>query len=302
MDRLTSMTVFSRVAATRSFSAAARELGISQATASKHVQMLESWLGARLLNRTTRRVSLTEIGETFHAQCIRILEDLEAASHVGRLDARLRGTLRFTAPVSIGSTLLGPLLVAFMQQNPNLALNVTLVDRPVDVIEEGYDLAFQVVDGHATHAEVPGMVLQQVMPLPYTVCAAPSYLAQAGTPAIPADLAHHVCLTDNHHPGNIWHFSGVEGEIEVPVPGRLKCDNGLMRREAARAGAGVLLAPAILLADDIAAGRLVPLLPDYRAQVSTLFAICPASRVALPKLRSLVGFLTARLAGSASPA
>ncbi len=302
MDRLTSMTVFSRVATTRSFSAAARELGISQATASKHVQTLESWLGARLLNRTTRRVSLTEIGETFYAQCVRILEDMETASHVGRLDARLRGTLRFTAPVSIGITLLGPLLVAFMRQHPELALQVTLVDRPVDVIEEGYDLALHVVDGHAKEAAVPGMVLQPVMSLPYTVCAAPSYLARAGTPAIPADLAQHVCLADSRHPGNIWYFSDIEGEVEVSVPSHLKCDNGLLRREAACAGAGVLLAPAILLADDFAAGRLVPLLPGYRAQVSTLFAICPASRVALPKLRSLIGFLTAQLAANAAAA
>ncbi|MDR3538100.1 MAG: LysR family transcriptional regulator [Acetobacteraceae bacterium] len=291
------MTVFSRVAATRSFSAAARELGISQATASKHVQMLESWLGARLLNRTTRRVSLTEIGETFHAQCIRILDDLETARQAGRPETRLRGSLRFTAPVSIGCTLLGPLLVAFMQQNPDLSLHVTLVDRSVDVIEEGYDLALQVMEGGAKDAELPGMALHSLMSMPFIVCAAPSYLAQAGMPQTPTDLTRHACLTDNRHPGDMWHFSGVDGEIEVSVPGRLKCDNGLLRRDAARAGAGVLLAPALLLVDDIAAGRLVPLLPDYRPQVSTLFAVCPASRAALPKLRSLIGFLADRLAG-----
>lgn len=291
MDRLTSMTVFTRVATTRSFSAAARELSISQATASKHVQMLEHWLGARLLHRTTRRVSLTEIGETFHAQCTRILEDLEAARHAGRPDAKLRGTLRFTAPVSFGSTQLGPLLVAFMRQNPELSLNVALVDRPVDVIEEGYDLALQVIHGRPEDARAPGMVVQSLMPMPFVLCAAPSYLAQAGTPEIPAELARHTCLADNRHPGDVWHFSCAEGEIDVTIPSRMKTDNGLLRREAACAGAGVLLGPAFLLEEDIAAGRLVRLMPQYRAQAAALCAVSPASRSALPKLRSLISFL-----------
>ena len=233
MDQLTSMAVFSRVAATRSFSAAARELGISQATASKHVQTLEAWLGARLLNRTTRRVSLTDVGETFHAQCTRILEDIEAARHVGRPDTKLRGSLRFTAPVSFGSTLLGPLLVQFMQQNPELALNVTLVDRPVDVIEEGYDLALQVVQGTSGDVASPSMVMQRLMPMPYTVCASPGYLAQAGRPATPADLTRHVCLTDHRHPGNISAFQRRRGGRRRPGPGAAE-----MRQRAAAAGSG----------------------------------------------------------------
>ncbi|MBN8896645.1 MAG: LysR family transcriptional regulator, partial [Rhodospirillales bacterium] len=172
MDRLTSMTVFARVAASRSFSAAARDLGISQATASKHVQTLEDWIGTRLLHRTTRRVGLTEAGESFYAQCTRILEDMETARQVGTPDARIRGTLRFTAPVAFGSALLGPLLVRFTQLYPDLALNVTLVDRPVDLVEEGYDLALQVIHGPLEDARQPGMLLQQLMPMPFEVCAA----------------------------------------------------------------------------------------------------------------------------------
>ncbi len=302
VDRLTSMTVFARVAATRSFSAAARDLGISQATASKHVQMLETWLDARLLNRTTRRVSLTDVGETFHAQCTRILEDVEVARHVAHPDPRLRGSLRFTAPVSFGCTVLGPLLVTFMQQNPELLLHVTLVDRPVDVIEEGYDLALQVVHGRVRDDEASGMVMHPLMPIPYSVCAAPTYLARAGTPLTPDDLTQHACLTDHRHPGDVWRFSSADGDVEVPVPWRLKCDNGMLRREAARAGAGVLLAPDMLLTDDFAAGRLVRLLPAYRAQVAAVFAVCPASRDALPKLRSLVSFLATGLGGIAANA
>ncbi|MGE0224698.1 MAG: LysR substrate-binding domain-containing protein [Acetobacteraceae bacterium] len=301
MDRLTSMTVFARVVATRSFSAAARDLGMSQATASKHVQMLETWIGARLLHRTTRRVSLTETGENFYAQCIRILEDMEAARQVGTPDARLRGNLRISAPVAFGSTRLGALVVGFMQQNTDLSLSVILSDRPVDVIEEGYDLAIRI--GHEgdepeTHA---GLVAQSLAPVGFLVCAAPSYLAQHGTPSMPSDLARHTCLTDTRHPGDIWRFAGPHGPVEVSVTGHLKTDNGLLRRSAARAGAGILLAPAFLVEEDIANGRLVPLLSEFHPPRATLDVVCPAHRAASPKVRALIAFLSSELAPSAPP-
>ena len=296
MDRLTSMTVFARVAATRSFSAAARELGISQATASKHVQMLESWLGSRLLHRTTRRVGLTETGETFFAQCTRILEDMEAARQTGKPDPQLRGSLRVSAPVAFGSTRFGALAVAFMNDNPHLSLSVTLNDRPVDVIEEGYDLALQVAYLPADPADHPGLVVTSLAPVPFMICAAPAYLVSRGTPTSPADLVHHTCLTDTRHPGDAWRFLGPSGEVEVSVSGHLKTDNGLLRRAAARAGAGILVAPEFLVADDVATGRLVGLLPGYMPQSGHLTAVCPGHRAATPKVRGLLAFLSARLA------
>ena len=137
------MAVFAKVASTRSFSGAARELGISQATASKHVQTLEDWLGARLLHRTTRRVALTEAGEGFFVQCARILEDMEAARSAVRSESPVRGSMRITASVVFGSTRLGPLVSDFLHQHPELTLNVELSDRSVDLIEEGYDLAIR---------------------------------------------------------------------------------------------------------------------------------------------------------------
>jgi DNA-binding transcriptional LysR family regulator len=264
---------------------------MSQATASKHVQLLERWIGARLLNRTTRRVSLTDVGATFHAHCVRILEDIEQASLAAQADAPLRGSLRLSAPVAFGSIVLGPLLAAFMGQNPDLALNVTLVDRAVDLIEEGYDLALQAIPDRLADMASAGMAVHRLMPMPFLVCAAPAYLAQAGIPDTPHDLTEHMCVTDNRHPGDIWHFSGPDGPVSVAVKGRLKTDNGLLRREVALAGTGVVLAPAILVEADIAAGRLVRLLPRYRAEAGALCAICPASRAALPKLRRLIGFL-----------
>jgi DNA-binding transcriptional LysR family regulator len=289
------MEVFARVVAARSFSAAARDLGISQATASKHVQMLEAWIGARLLNRTTRRVSLTETGENFFAQCTRILEDMEAARQSGMPDARLRGSLRISAPMAFGSTRLGALAVEFMQLNDELSLNVILSDRPVDVIEEGYDLAIRIAYSGDDPARQAGLVVQPIAPVPFVVCAAPGYLSSRGVPETPVDLGNHTCLTDMRHPGDIWRFSGPAGEVEVPVSGRLKTDNGLLRRSAARAGAGVLVAPLFLVEDDLRIGRLVAILRDYEPPPGTLDTVCPAHRAASPKVRGLISFLMTRL-------
>jgi len=294
VDRLTSMSVFARVAATRSFSAAARELGISQATASKHVQTLENWLGSRLLSRTTRRVALTDVGASFFAQCVRILEDMETARQSGQAVAQLRGNLRLAAPVAFGSTRLATIAVDFMAENPDLSLSVSLCDRPVDVIEEGYDLAIRT--GLGRNDDEPGLNVQPLQLLRFAVCAAPSYLAVHGTPRVPADLVGFVCLTDSRHPGDVWHFTSPSGISEVKVRGRLKSDNGMFRREAAVTGAGVLLAPEFLVEEDIAAGRLVPVLPGYTPPVMRLDAVCPTQRAASPKVRRFVTYLIARLA------
>jgi DNA-binding transcriptional LysR family regulator len=292
VDRLTSMTVFVRVASARSFSAAARELGISQATASKHVQMLEGWLGARLLQRTTRRVALTDAGASFFSQSTHILEDMEAARQTGRAGENLRGNLRLAAPVGFGMVRLAPLLAGFMTENPDLLLTVTLCDRPVDVIEEGYDLAIRFGAGPCNDTR---LTLHRFRPLRFVVCAAPSYLAAHGRPEVPADLEQHVCLIDSRHPGDIWRFSGPDGDTEVTVSGQLRADCGMLRRGAACTGAGVLLAPEFLVEADIASGALVQLLPDYRPPSWGLDAVCAANRGAAQKVHSFIAFLTARL-------
>lgn len=295
MDRLTSMNVFARVASTRSFSAAARQLGISQATASKHVQTLEGWIGARLLHRTTRRVGLTEAGETFFAQCTRILEDMEAARQAGAPEAKPRGTLRISAPVVFGSARLAGLAVEFMNDSPELLLNITLCTRPVDVIEEGYDLAIRVNRARPAGGDDAGLVVHRLGSINFTVCAAPAYLAAHATPKTAHDLAHHICLTQMRPLGDIWRFIGPEGETEVAVAGRLKSDSGQLRREAACHGGGIIMAPDYLVNDDLAAGRLIRLLPDYVPVPASLDAVSPSQRAASPKVRSFVAFLAARL-------
>jgi DNA-binding transcriptional LysR family regulator len=283
------MAVFSRVATTRSFSGAARELGISQATASKHVQMLENWLGVRLLHRTTRRVALTEAGQDFFLQCSRILEEMEAARSAAKHQAPVRGNMRIAAPVGFGSARLGPLVVEFMQRNPELSLNIELSDRQVDIIEEGYDLAIR-----TGLADGPGLTSWRLMPLDYVLCAAPVYLARHGVPRTPAELRGHHCIAGTDLPGS-WRFDGPEGETEVPIYGRLQVNNAMLRRDAARAGAGILLCADYLVAEDFANGRLVRLLPAHKPAGSALHAVSPAYRAASPKVRSLVNHLTAQL-------
>jgi DNA-binding transcriptional LysR family regulator len=291
VDRLTSMTVFAKVASSRSFSGAARALGISQATASKHVQTLEDWLGVRLLHRTTRRVALTDVGESFFVQCSRILEDMEAARSAAKPEAPVRGSMRITAPVVFGSTRLGPLVVDFMHQHPDLSMNVELSDRSVDLIEEGYDLAIR-----TSPTTGSGLVAWPLMPLDYVLCASPSYLARHGTPAMPTDLATHHCISGTDPVGASWRFHGPDGETEVPVYSRLQVNNAMLRCDAARAGAGILLCAGYLVERDFANGRLVRLLPDHRPAGATLHAVSPAYRAGSPKVRSLVSHLTAQLA------
>jgi DNA-binding transcriptional LysR family regulator len=283
------MAVFSRVASTRSFSGAARELGISQATASKHVQMLEGWLGVRLLHRTTRRVALTEAGQSFFLQCSRILEEMEAARSTAKHEAPVRGNMRIAAPVGFGSARLGPLVVGFMQRNPELSLHIDLSDRQVDIIEEGYDLAIR-----AGLAEGPGLTTWRLMPLDYVLCAAPAYLARHGVPRTPAELRGHHCIAGTDLPGS-WRFCGPDGEAEVPIYGRLQVNNAMLRRDAARAGAGILLCADYLVEEDFANGRLVRLLPEHKPAGNALHAASPEYRAATPKVRSLVNHLTAQL-------
>lgn len=292
LDRLTSMTVFARVAATRSFSAAARELGISQATASKHVQMLENWLGTRLLNRTTRQVGLTEAGRDFYTQATRILEDMETARLAGQNMSRLRGTLRVTIPGGFGSTRLAAGLLEFMQGNLELAISVTVADRPMDMVEEAYDLAIR-----AWHRapDDPGLVIQLLMPLRRVTCAAPAYVEAHGAPARPGELSRMNCLTDSQDCGSVWRLAGPEGEMEVAVSGRFQTNNAMLRRTAALAGAGILLIPEMMVEDDLASGRLVRLLPDYTASELRLDAVALAHRAAAPKVRQCIAFLAARL-------
>jgi DNA-binding transcriptional LysR family regulator len=215
---------------------------------------------------------------------------MEAARNAAKPDSPVRGTMRITAPVVFGSTRLGPLVVDFLHQHPDLTLSVELSDRSVDLIEEGFDVAIR-----TRPTTGAGLMVYPLMPLRYTLCAAPSYLARHGTPKTPADLAQHHCITNTHDPTNAWHFTGPEGETDVSIYGRLQLSNAMLRRDAARAGAGILLCADYLVEDDLASGRLVQLLPNYAPSSENLHAVCPAYRATSPKVRSLITHLTAQL-------
>jgi DNA-binding transcriptional LysR family regulator len=293
MDRLTSLAVFVKVVDSQGFAAAAREIGLSPAMASKHIQALEERLGARLLNRTTRRLSLTEAGRSYYERCRRILAELDEADRaVDELQETPRGLLRINAPLSFGTRHIGPAVADYLTACPEVALEVALDDRVVDLLEEGADLALRI--GQLADSS---LIARRLTPIRLVLCAAPDYLARRGTPLRPRDLAQHECLDYAYAatPGE-WQFLGPGGQREtVRITGRLVANNGDVLRCAALAGAGIALGPSFILGEDVAAGRLVPLLrPGFEPPESALYAVYPHGRFVSAKLRSFIDFLVAR--------
>ncbi|HYE00940.1 MAG TPA: LysR family transcriptional regulator, partial [Alphaproteobacteria bacterium] len=270
MDKLAALTVFRRVVERGGFAAAARDLGLSNPAVSKQIAALETGLGARLLNRTTRRLALTEDGRAFYERTCRILDDLaEAELAVGDAARAPRGTLKVNAPMSFGLAQLAPRLPEFMALHPGVTVDLALDDRVVDPLEGGFDVALRI----RTHLPDSSLVARRLAPVGRALVAAPAYLARRGAPADPDDLAGHDCLTYAlaAQPGR-WAFDGPDGRREVAVRGRLVANNALALRLAVLAGQGLTLTPRFVVADDIAAGRLVPLLPDWRAEGHALYA------------------------------
>ncbi|MEX2642453.1 MAG: LysR family transcriptional regulator [Acetobacterales bacterium] len=289
MDRLAAMEVFVRVAEEGSFSAAARHLGLSNTAVSKQVKALEGRLGARLLNRTTRRVALTEVGRAYLERARRILAEVEETEHAaGRQHAEPRGTLRLNAPLSFGSLHVATAIPDFLAQYPDMEVEMTMTDRFVDVVEEGYDLAIR---GRTMPVE-SSLIARRIAPERFAVCAAPAYLAAQGRPAAPADLAAHDCLA-YAGTGN-WRFAGPDGEVTVPVHGRLRANNGDALRAATLGGLGVALLPTFLVGDDLRQGRLERLLPGWEPPEAGIFAIYPHTRFLSAKVRAFIDFLVRR--------
>jgi len=294
MDRLTSMSVFVKVVAHHSFAAAAREMGLSRAGVSKHVLELEQSLGARLLNRNTRRLSLTEVGAVVHERYARILEEIdEVERSAGALQTTPKGMLRISAPISIGLTHLAAVTADYMARYPEVSIDMVLNDRAVDLIEEGFDAAIRI--GHLTDST---LIARRIAPVHFVLCSSPNYLANRGTPQRPSDLQHHNCVVYSLREGHgEWRFTGPDGEEAVLISGRLKANNGNFLRVAVIKGEGIGLAPTFLVGEDLTAGRLVPLMPDYTPVESDLTVVYPHRRQLSAKVRSFVDFLAARFAG-----
>jgi DNA-binding transcriptional LysR family regulator len=288
MDRLTSMSVFVKVADLGSFAAAANELRLSPTMIGKHVRYLEERLGSLLINRSTRRQSLTELGRNYLDHCRHLLEEAEAGDALAEETLRApRGKLRVATSVAFGSYSLASAVVRFMKKYPDVTLELVLSDRMVDLLEEGIDATIRV--GALTDST---MMSRSLSPYTGVVCAAPRYLAERGTPTHPKDLVDHECLRyPGWAEGQRWTFFGPEGEIQVDVKCRLTINSAFGILYAALAGAGIVLMRDELLAEHIAAGRLQALLPNYKTQSRERHIVWLKNRKMTPKLRAFIDFI-----------
>lgn len=293
MDSLSDVAVFVQVVESGSFTAAADRLRVSKSVVSKYVTRLEDRLGARLLNRTTRRLSLTEVGSVFYERSREGLSTIEEAEQeVSRLQSRPSGTLRLNTPMTFGVMHVAPALPAFMKAYPDVAVDVSLDDRKVDVIEEGFDLSVRI-------SELPdsSLVAKRLASCRHVVVASPAYLEAHGTPRRPEDLIGHNVISYRYQESALnWHFRGPDGKpVSMPVSGSLQMNNSLALREAMLAGVGIARTPTFVVGEDIRSGSLVPLLPGYEALELSIFLVYPQRRHLSPKVRAFIEFMAARI-------
>jgi len=291
MDRLTGIEVFVEVAEQGGFSAAARRLGLSNSAVSKHVAALEERLAVRLINRTTRKLALTEAGTAYYERCTRLLAELgEAEAAVSELHAEPRGTLRVNAPMSFGQLYLGEAIADFLELHPHLRVELTLNDRFVDLMDEGYDLAVRI--GALADSS---LVARRIAAAPRQLVAAPGYLERHGSPAHPAELAHHRCLGYGHEgQGEEWTLERGGERQRVRVAGPFRANNGDVLKAAAVRGCGIALLPTFIACEELADGRLVAVLADWSLPEAALSAVYPPSRRVSAKVRAFIDFLAAR--------
>ena len=288
MDRALEMTVFTAVVDAGSFVGAVEPLRMSKAAVSRHVDALEKRLGVRLLQRTTRRLSLTEEGRLFYLRARELLAALdEAESEVSSRAAEPGGTIRINVPVTFGILHLAPCWAAFLERYPRVSLDVTLNDRLVDMVDEGYDLAVRI-------SSLPNSTLisRQLATTRMQLCASPAYLAAHGTPTHPQQLAdHRVLAYTNWADRDEWHFDGPDGRVSIHPHACVDSNNGDTCRAIALRGGGIMLQPSFLVDDDLRRGDLVELMPDYRAATLGVHAVYPSRKHLPPKVRRLVDFL-----------
>ncbi|MFZ5556011.1 MAG: LysR family transcriptional regulator [Pseudomonadota bacterium] len=289
MDPMSDMAVFVRVVAAGGLSAAARELGLSPAMVSKRLSRLEARLGGRLLNRTTRRLHLTEEGARYHERAAQILAEVEEAEAlVGAGRATPRGTLRVSVPAAFGRQHVAPLIRAFAERHPELRIYLDLDERIVDLVEGGFDVAVRIAE-----LEDSALVARKLAPNRRVVCASPEYLRRMGTPRSPADLPRHNCLIvatrDSRH--DLWPFSGPDGAQTVRVHGTLASNNGEVIRQWALDGLGLALKSTWDVGEDLRAGRLKPVLAEHVPGGMSIYAVYPHRQYLPAKVKAFVDFL-----------
>ncbi|WP_431702169.1 LysR family transcriptional regulator [Pseudomonas sp. BR20] len=287
MDRLSSMNAFVMAAELGSYARAAERLSISPQMVAKHVTALEQRLGARLLNRTTRRQSLTELGSAYYERCKHILIEAEAADSLAQImNDTPRGKLKITAPVTFGSYSLMPLITGFLRDNPDVEIDLHLTDRFVDLVDEGYEAAFRIGPLATT-----GLTARPLAPYRLVVCASPEYLAARGTPKAPADLEHHECLGYafwSRPADREWVFYQDSTPYKVQVASRLQINESRALMSAAMDGFGIVLGPEDFLRGALARGELRRVLADYEAPSRPMHLVYTANRQRTAKLRRFV--------------
>jgi DNA-binding transcriptional LysR family regulator len=289
MDRLTSLTTFVRVVDSGGFSAAGRRLNMSTTMVSNHIKALEDRLGARLLNRTTRKVSLTEVGKAYYDRCTQILAELEQADEVaGALQSKPRGILRIYSAVHV-VPFVAPVVAEFLKLYPEVKVDLTIGERTVDMIDEGFDLAIRL-----TPPPDSSLIVRSLATWRHVLCCSPGYIKQHGPPRQLSELADHNCLRHALHPnGDEWRFvDRNDAPASVRISGNLISNSGEILRTSAVQGVGIWLAPAFLIADDLESGRLVRILSDYREMKFAMNAVYPHRHHLSTKVRSFIDLLS----------
>ncbi|PRC91816.1 LysR family transcriptional regulator [Solimicrobium silvestre] len=290
MDKLRSMEVFVGVVDAGSFSAVARAFDMSTVMVGKYIADLEQRLGARLLNRTTRRQSLTEIGELYCEQCRQILAQVSIAeSGAEAMRATARGTLKVSAPVAFGSECLAPAMATYLEQYPDVSMDLELSNRLSDVVEEGLDAAVRI-----GQLDDSAMIARPLRPYKMVICASAAYLERFGTPKTPDDLAQHQCLDFLHWRRHVrWRLNQPDAAATLPAS-RFRSNNGQALKQAALAGVGIMMQAEIVLADDIQRGRLIPILEEFIPIPRPMHLIYPRDRQPTPKLTTFIEFVVER--------
>jgi DNA-binding transcriptional LysR family regulator len=294
MDRFLEMQTFNAVVDAGSFVKAADALDLSKAAVSRYVVDIETRLGVRLLHRTTRKLSLTEEGQVFYARSKELLAELQEAEDevTARVDAA-SGLLRVNAPFTFGILHLAPLWGEFKAQHPKVTLDITLADRLVDLVEEGYDMAIRIAT-----LENSSLVSKRLATTRMALCASPQYLATHGTPQHPSELADHAVISYSYWATrDEWKFTGPQGPVSVKTRPCIHTNSGDTCRAAALAHQGVILQPTFLVGKDLADGSLVELMPDYRSLELGIYAVYPTRKHVSAKVRALIDFLAVHFAG-----
>lgn len=300
MDRLSSMAVFVKASDLGSFAATAEAMGMSPQMVAKHVVFLEDRLGTALLHRTTRRQSLTDVGRVFYDRCKQVLSDVEAAESIAHdMRSQPKGVLRVNAPVTFGAHSLAPFVTRYLDRYPDMQIDLTLSDRFVDPLEEGFEVMVRIGE-----IDDPSLIALPLAPYRLIVCASPDYLLRRGNPRRPSDLEQHDCLVYGEGPSSIpcrWQFTRYGKTEEIRAGGRIRSNDWKALLHAAIAGYGITLGPESVLNAEISAGRLVQVLPNHEGPSRPMHVVYPVGRRPTAKVRSFVEALIEEFGTIAPP-